>query len=95
MSGGDLDGDVYMIIWDEKLVSYVKQEFKDKPFPQPAGNDEKKLEEECTEDLAYTTYDVGKTICGYFERDTLGKMSNLHLRLAIEHGLNSSLYLNR
>ena len=46
------------------------------------------MNEECTEDLAQTTYDVGKTICGYFERDTLGKMSNLHLRLAIEHSLN-------
>lgn len=31
MSGGDLDGDVYMCIWDEKLVNATKDEEIQKP----------------------------------------------------------------
>ena len=33
MSAGDLDGDVYMCIWDEQLVSAVKLEAIQEPAP--------------------------------------------------------------
>jgi RNA-dependent RNA polymerase len=89
MSGGDLDGDVYMIIWDKEIVQCVKKAHLDEQFPEPAPMDNKELEAECTEDLCQETYEIGKTVCGYFERDTLGKMSNLHLKLAIEHGVDN------
>jgi hypothetical protein len=31
MSGGDLDGDVYMAIWDEKIVGNITEEMIHKP----------------------------------------------------------------
>ena len=40
-----------------------------------------------TEDVGGGSADFAKTICGYFARDMLGQMSHLHLRLAIEKGV--------
>lgn len=36
MSGGDVDGDVYMVIWDRRIV---QQAIKKDPFPQPSKTD--------------------------------------------------------
>ena len=33
MSAGDLDGDVYMVIWDEKLVEAMRDEEIQPPAP--------------------------------------------------------------
>lgn len=82
MSGGDLDGDVYMIIWDKEILSHIDK------IPAPA-DPPKEWEEMYTEDLsAVNRNSIEDSIVCYFKRDILGQTSNLHLNLAINEGLN-------
>ena len=83
MSGGDLDGDVYMAIWDQEIVKHVKS------VPDPCIVDED-WEEKNILDSTGENYDFSRAICEYFKNDTLGQISNLHLRLALEYGVDHS-----
>ena len=87
MSGGDLDGDVYMIIWDKEIVQQAIQ--KD-PFPDPSPSENKVWEEKYTEEMKQNS-DIASSITAYFKRDMLGQMSNLHLNCAIQNGLSHNM----
>ena len=78
MSTGDLDGDVYMIIWDKRLVEGIT-----KPIPAAYYDKDNKDRDELTEELNKDEMKDSEAICTYFERDTLGQTANLHLCLAI------------
>lgn len=83
MSGGDLDGDVYMVIWDRQIVEHTIK----KPIP-PAADPPEEWKTEYTEDLSdVNRTSIADSIIGYFKRDILGQTSNLHLALAINEGL--------
>jgi len=55
MSGGDLDGDVYMAIWDEKIIDDVLKKKKTDGFPDAAENDEEALKERHTQVIGETS----------------------------------------
>ena len=83
MSGGDLDGDVYMVIWDHEIVSAATKMDIPKAAEPP---EEWKLK--YTEDLSHEMRtSIADSIINYFKRDILGQTSNLHLALAINEGL--------
>jgi RNA-dependent RNA polymerase len=72
MSGGDLDGDVYFVTWDKELLSYIKPE----SIKEPADYSKSELikEKPASEELPdYFTF--------FLQRDVLGTVSNLWLRL--------------
>jgi RNA-dependent RNA polymerase len=73
MAGGDLDGDVYFVCWDEELME--KHLMPSMVLP-PAKYEKPKIIHEKPD---------GDTLADYFvfylERDVLGKISNLHLAL--------------
>lgn len=83
MSGGDVDGDVYMVIWDKRIV---QQAIKKDPFPKPSKTDNQKWKEECTEEMR-KDIGIAESITAYFSKDMLGQVANLHLNLAIQKGL--------
>lgn len=85
MSGGDLDGDVYMLIWEQKIVSRVILKTKDK-FPEPSLSENLEWKDKYTEEMDKDA-DIAESIISYFQRDKLGQMSNLHLNLAIQKGI--------
>jgi len=69
MSGGDLDGDIYFVNWDEKLVSQVTE--VDPPGEAPARDpalSEPKADKIPASSVAY-----------YLKNDCLGVVSNIHL----------------
>ena len=79
MSGGDLDGDVYMCIWDKELVDAVKEE----NICEPAAVDSLvKTVQDANMKLA-TLYDH---IGYYLKNDTLGELSNLHVAMCDKLG---------
>ena len=47
MSGGDLDGDVYMIIWDKEIVNSITL----KEWPPAAQYDDENLQNDYTVEL--------------------------------------------
>ena len=69
MSGGDLDGDVYMCIWDKALVEAVKE------VHNPASTEKAETEPMAQKDhiVDYVAY--------YMQNDTLGELSNLHVAM--------------
>lgn len=77
MSGGDLDGDVYFVTWDKELLSYIDpMEIKE---PADYSKSELIKERPDSEELPdYFTF--------YLQRDVLGTVSNLWLRLCDKLG---------
>ena len=73
MSGGDLDGDVYFVCWDDVLLSHLSQSkiYPPAKYTKPDIIIEKPAEETIAD---YFTF--------YLERDCLGQLANLHLALA-------------
>lgn len=82
MSGGDLDGDVYFVAWDKELLSYIDP----MDIKEPADYSKSELikEKPDSEELPdYFTF--------YLQRDVLGTVSNLWLRLCDKLGPNGPL----
>ena len=76
MSGGDLDGDVYLAIWDKLIVDGISPDMIKEPAVYKKFPDDKKINSDKIEDH----------IKRYFEKDNLGHLSNLHLALADQIG---------
>lgn len=72
MSGGDLDGDVYFVCWDERILSNIPEEniYAPAKYTKPDIIHDKPAEETIAD---YYTF--------YLERDCLGQLANLHLNL--------------
>ena len=76
MSGGDLDGDVYLSIWDKSIVDELSPEMIKKPANYKKYPEDKILQSDKIEDH----------IKRYFEKDNLGHLSDLHLGLCDQIG---------
>lgn len=68
MSGGDLDGDVYMVIWDEQLVAALQDDKIEEPAP--VDSTVKTSEDELE--------GISENIAHFLKNDYLGKLSNMH-----------------
>ncbi|KAF2757358.1 RdRP-domain-containing protein [Pseudovirgaria hyperparasitica] len=83
-SGGDLDGDDYMIIWDEELIP---QEINHPPmdFTAPKGIEKNKV----------TIDDMSSFFVNYIRNDQLGTIATAHLAQAdrLEDGIRSKTCL--
>ena len=77
MSGGDLDGDVYFICWDQELISQLSVEQMVDPgnYTKPTTIKDKPDGSELPDYFVF-----------YLERDILGKVANLHLALCDQYG---------
>lgn len=73
MSGGDLDGDVYMCIWDEQIVNATR----DEEIQEPARTDVKPATQ-INSDLN----GIFDHLAHYMRNDTLGELSNLHVAMS-------------
>lgn len=72
MSGGDLDGDVYFVCWDQRITSHITNKTIQPPatYTKPDFVKTKPAEESIAD---YFTF--------FLERDVLGQLANLHLAL--------------
>ena len=78
MSGGDLDGDVYMAIWDKEIIRYLQPEQIKKPADYQKFEADQDVQSDKIEDY----------IKSYFQKDNLGHLSNLHLALCDQTGVD-------
>ncbi|CAF1322201.1 unnamed protein product [Rotaria sp. Silwood1] len=80
ISGSDLDGDEYTVIWDPKLVptspNPTPYEYDSGPSPKPLNR-------------VVTRHDRLKVILDICEQDNLGRLSNIHLVLVDQLGIDS------
>jgi RNA-dependent RNA polymerase len=84
MAGGDLDGDVYFVCWDDKLLG--KELTKDM-VQEPAKYVKPKILTEKPDGDSLADYFVF-----YLERDVLGKIANLHLALSAYYGREGPMH---
>jgi RNA-dependent RNA polymerase len=79
ISGSDLDGDEYLVVWHEDLVPRNTENAKPYDFDShtPTQNYER----------AVTRDDINETILYIAEQDFLGRISNLHLAFADKFGV--------
>lgn len=77
MSGGDLDGDVYFVAWDKELLSYIDPS----NIKEPADYSKNELIKEKPE-----SEDLADYFAFYLQRDVLGTVSNLWLKLCDKLG---------
>jgi hypothetical protein len=71
LSGGDLDGDLYNVIWDSRLKPKRIATPADYPRVTPVELDR-----------AVTSKDMSDFFVTFMETDTLGMISNIHLQVA-------------
>jgi RNA-dependent RNA polymerase len=84
MAGGDLDGDVYFVCWDETLLG---KHLKKDMVCEPAKYEKPKILTEKPDGDSLADYFVF-----YLERDVLGKIANLHLALSDYYGRDGPLH---
>lgn len=79
-SGGDLDGDDYVVIWDPDLIP---PEWHAEPFSYEAPEPVTKAE--------ITTRDIINFFCDYMQNDFLGRIAHAHLAAAdyLDDGIRS------
>jgi RNA-dependent RNA polymerase len=78
MAGGDLDGDVYFVCWDDDLLQHLTPD----KMAEPAAYEKPTvLKDKPTDGDSLADYFVF-----YLERDVLGKLANLHLALCDKLG---------
>ena len=72
MSGGDLDGDVYFVCWDQSITKHISPSSIQPAarYTKPDHINEKPAEEHIADYFIW-----------YLERDVLGQLANLHLAL--------------
>ena len=82
MAGGDLDGDVYFVTWDQDILQHVH---KDSIYPPARYTKPDVLKDKPAEETIadYFTF--------YLERDVLGQLANLHLALCDQFGREGPL----
>jgi len=82
ISGSDLDGDEYTVIWDPKLIptspNPAPYDYDSGPPPKPLNR-------------VVTRNDRLKVILDICEQDNLGKLSNIHLVLSDKFGIDSEV----
>jgi RNA-dependent RNA polymerase len=74
MSGGDLDGDVYMAIWDETIMDNLRES----RIVDPACYQKNEGQNDIKSDH------IADHIQKYFKEDNLGILANLHLSLCTQ-----------
>ncbi|CAF3846424.1 unnamed protein product, partial [Adineta steineri] len=82
ISGSDLDGDEYLVIWHEDLVPNRTNN------AQPYDYDSKIPNRDCKEIVERK--DINNTILEIAEQDCLGRLSNLHLAFADKFGVDNT-----
>ena len=83
ISGSDLDGDEYLVVWHKDLVPYNTENAT--PYDYDAGVHSQKYTEPVTRDA------INDTILRIAEQDCLGRLSNLHLAFADKFGVDSDV----
>ncbi|KID89494.1 suppressor of ascus dominance [Metarhizium guizhouense ARSEF 977] len=83
LSGGDLDGDDFFIIWDDRLIP---KEWNHKPMDYQAPNP-RQLDRDVTVD------DLREFFVNYMKNDNLGLIAVAHLAFADMHGPKSQICL--
>ena len=81
ISGSDLDGDEYLVVWHEDLVPRTTENAR--PFDFDAHTPPPKLVDPVTRDH------INSAILDIAEQDCLGQLSNLHLAFADKLGVDS------
>lgn len=84
MAGGDLDGDVYFVCWDDQLMGL---NLRKEMVKEPAKYEKPKFLTEKPDGDALADYFVF-----YLERDVLGKIANLHLALSDQYGREGPMH---
>ncbi|CAF0817509.1 unnamed protein product [Rotaria sordida] len=85
ISGSDLDGDEYSVIWNSELVptspNPIPYDYDSGPSPKPLNR-------------VVTRNDRLKVISDICEQDNLGRLSNIHLVLADKFGIDHEKAIN-
>ncbi|CAI2323842.1 unnamed protein product [Caenorhabditis sp. 36 PRJEB53466] len=76
MAGSDLDGDEYLIIWDQEMLLDYNEDAM--VFPSSSALEEEKEP---------TVDDMVEFFLRYLQQDSIGRMSHAHLAYADLHGL--------
>ncbi|CDW74505.1 rna-directed rna polymerase [Stylonychia lemnae] len=88
MSGGDLDGDVYMCIWDDQIVSQIPESCcKTGQCTRQEGIQPPAVYKKFEEDSNVNSDNIVDHMANYFERDNLGHLAHLHLGLCDQEGV--------